>query len=116
MSMSEVKASIEGFPGRVVVIALGIVTSIFSTVAMFTLLNIQDKQRIIDDRVLLLQTQAAVIQSNHFSARDWNTAATDINNKFNNLDVRVTRMEESQKQIASSLSRIENTLGSKPQS
>jgi hypothetical protein len=102
-----------GFPGRLILMLLTSVTSIFSAIGTIYIKSLNGDLNSIKSEVSDLIYSAKLSEINKVNVNDHNKQQILINERFHTIDVRTIKLEETAKATADALIRIERKLSEK---
>lgn len=106
-----VKDVLNGFAGRVILMLLTLVTSIFSAIGTVYIKSLNGDLSSIKSEVSALTLSAKLIDSKKIDTVGYNQDQSLMRERLHLMDVRMIKLEEATKNTSDSLSRIERRLG-----
>lgn len=107
-----IKDILNGFAGRLILLLLTALTSLFSGIGVLYIKNLYTDLGEIKIQVSALTLNAKLVDSNKLSIGNYNQDQMALNEKFHTFDTRLIKLEQSLNNISDSLSRIERKSSS----
>lgn len=102
-----------GFAGRLILMLLTGVTSIFSAIGTVYIRNLNSDLALIKQEVTALGISHKLAESAKLNVNDYNQQQLLVNERFHTIDVRTIKLEETSKTTSDTLMRIERKIEEK---
>jgi hypothetical protein len=110
MPSDTVKDVLNGFPGRVVLMMLTTITSIFSAIGTVYIKNLHGYLNLIKSEASNLSIHSKLVDSKKIDSALYTQDQSIMRERIHVMDVRMIKLEESIKAASDSLTRIERRL------